>query len=193
MLSTLPAIPADVSDPQTGIAVEWCVVQVRPQREATVARTIDAMGFDQFFPVERVRQLRRHRTQTIARPLYPTYLFASYADEYQRHAIRMVRDVTGILTANGHWQARLAREVDSLRRWLGEHPDAMASSEDYHEGQAVRVTGGPLALVGTVGRFIRRTRKGRDQQITRDVLLVGVEMLGTMVEVEVDALCVEPL
>jgi transcription antitermination factor NusG len=191
LISPTIDLPAVVDPSATDL--QWCVVQARPNREATVARTLRVMGFDEFYPVERVRHLKRGRTETFDRPLYPTYLFASFADENQRHEIRMVRDVTGLLITHGHRQDRLTRDVDSLRRWLGEHPDLQASDENYRAGDLVRVVGGPLATTGTVGRFIRRHRKVQGKQITRDVLLVGVEMLGRMVEVELDALCVEPL
>lgn len=175
-------------DQISAVTGEWCVVQTRPQRERAVAERLAAQGFGHFFPVERVRRVYANRREVVERALYPTYLFAAYDDEYARHSIRQTRDVSDLLVVHGHRQERLAADVASLARAL--ELDPFATAEDFEPGQRIAVIRG--AFLGLQGEIIRRVRKVKGVNVTRDIVVVKVAMLGQAgIELDVDSMDVE--
>lgn len=161
----------------------WGAVRVRSSSEFAVADRIRARGGIAFLPTVKVRQVRRGKAANIDRAIYPTYLFAAWGDEYERHEIRRTRDVVDLhFDAGDRGQARLVRELTALETALAVDP--WLDVDDWaHDGVPVRVTYGPL--MGIEGRVTRR--RGRD------VLQVGITMFGQAVELTLDRAQVEPL
>jgi transcription antitermination factor NusG len=173
------------------VASAWCVVQTRGQCERAVADSLVARNIECFLPMERVRRIVRGKAETVDRPLYPNYLFATFENEYDRHEIRRGRYVTDILLVRGdRAQHRLASDIESLRLVLGIDP--LADVTDWaREGRDVVVVRG--SFTGARGRIVRRDRRVKDHTVTKDVLTVGVPMLGRVVELEIDPAFCEPV
>jgi len=192
MLSTLDSPIKNVTD-RAGQAVgSWCAVQTQSSCERRVADVLTAMGIQAFAPMECVRTIRRGRRETIERPVYPNYLFAAFNDEWERHAIRRTKHVFDLLhTRHEAEQHRLARDIESLQRVLEVDPVVDVSQWASQEGRRVWVTAGPF--MGAEGEIIRRDRRVHGRQVTKDILCVGVLMLGRVVEVEIDPAYCEPL
>jgi transcription antitermination factor NusG len=182
----------EMSDPAETTTGQWSVVRTYTSREAAVAERLTAQGFDCFNPIERVRQVRAGRIEEKDRPFYPTYLFACWGDEYQRHDIRRTKYVADVLkTANTREQLRLERDIDSLRTYLAMNP--LADVTDWcQRGRRVRVVRGPYENLE--GEIIRRERKVKGKTVVKDLLCVGVFTLGRVVEIEMpDPSFVEPI
>ena len=170
---------------------QWCVVQTQSCREQAVALRLTRQGIDCYLPQERVRRIVRGKPETIDRPLYPTYLFASFADEYERHDIRRTQYVQDLLlTVHDAEQQRLSRQITSLAKALEIDPFVQAV-ELSEPGQRVKVIRG--SFKNCEGEIIKRVRKVRDRVIVKDILRIGVLMLGRVVEYEVDPSFCEPL
>lgn len=192
MAPSLVAAPPAVSS-----AVEttgsWCAVRTHATREKTVAQMLADRGVPHFLPLERIRHVRAGRKpETVERPMYPTYLFAAFCNEYDRHEIRRTRYVSElVLTVTEHEQDRLASQIRSLERILAVDPTADATPWAGEPGRRVYVIDGPF--MGAEGEIIRRSRRVKGHDIVRDVLCVGVLMLGRVVEVDIDPAFVEPM
>jgi transcription antitermination factor NusG len=162
---------------------QWCVLRTRHQHEDVVARLLAAMGTPFYLPVEQVTQFRGKRQVVVTRPLFPAYLFAAYETEPARRDIRMIDDVAELHVETGRRQERLAKQIYDLRLTLKAHPDAEVSS-DYHAGDKVRVTRGPMMNVE--GLVIRRERRVNGEVVTRDVLFIAIDFFGRGVELDID-------
>jgi transcription antitermination factor NusG len=169
---------------------EWCAVQVYGSCEKAVASLLTHRGIEHFLPLQSCRRIYRGRTETVSRPFYEGYLFAAYRDEHERHEIRRTRYVADLIAPHGHREEVLSQQIEDLRRVLEIEPIA-DSTPWAEEGREVIVTAG--AFQGIRGTIIKRHRKVAGLTVVKDILCVGVLMLGRVVEVEIDPAYVEPL
>ena len=188
MLATcLPPSNHNTSEPATA---EWCAVQVYGSCERAVAELLANRGVEYYLPLQSCRRIRRGRAETVSRPFYEGYLFATYHDEHERHEIRRTRYVADLLTSQGHRQEVFAQQITDLRRVLEIEP--ISDSTPWAEtGRKVIVTAG--AFQGIRGEIISRCRRVAGLTVTKDILCVGVTMLGRVAEVEIDPAFCEPL
>jgi transcriptional antiterminator RfaH len=161
-------------------AGKWAVFEVRTSAELSIVEALRSQGFSATCPFSLTRRIYRRRAETVRSPIYPGYVFAAFHDEVERHAIRMTRGVVKTLLVHETQQDALVRQLASLERMLSTDP-YLEALDWARDGVPVRVISGPL--VGVSGRIIRR----RDH----DVLIVGVETLGRVVECEIDRACIE--
>ncbi len=189
MLATcLPPSNHITSEPATA---EWCAVQVYGSCEKAVAEILAKRGIEYYLPLQSMRRIRRGRAETVSRPFYEGYLFAQYGDEHERHEIRRTRYVADLLLTQGHRQTIFAREITDLKRALEIEPIGDATPWANEVGRYVLVASGPFA--GIHGKIIRRCRRMGGLTVFKDVLCVGVFMLGRMLEVEIDPLICVPM
>lgn len=176
---------------------EWGVVRTRTSLERDVAEHLQAQRFEVFVPLEKVWKVRtrRHkcdycqvwgptddckdcRWQSFRRleyrGLYPSYLFASWSDEFRRHDVRRTRDVLDILTTRPG-EPSIEQFVNSLRIALSTD-GSLTRSDWMKRGAWAKVASGPF--MGIIGQIGDRRRGGR-------IMLVGVPMLGDALEVEI--------
>jgi transcription termination/antitermination protein NusG len=162
----------------------WYVVHTHSRQEAKVEWGLQARGVEVFLPRITVRSRRRDRCQLREVALFPGYLFV-YTDlspvlygEIIRH-----RHVVRILGSKGSCTQVPAETVTSIQSILN-------SGKPFYPwpglvpGRRVQVMAGPLA--GAVGT-IRRLKPGKQR------LVVGVELLGQSVAVDLEEESVETL
>ncbi len=179
MLATF-ALP-DVSS-VVEITGTWCVLSVVPQREAKVASRLRDADISHYLPCVKTRRIYAKRKVEVEVPIYQEYVFACYADEKEYGRIHETKQVIRIIPVHRFDQDELVAQLAGLERLL-EHDPWLDVTDWQREGRKVKVIRGPL--LGIEGRIIKR----RD----RDVLMVGVEMFGQCVELDVDSVDVEPI
>ncbi len=128
-------------------APRWYVVHTQPQNEARAETHLRRQGFETYLP--RYLRSRRHarKTETVARPLFPRYLFV--AMDVARDRWRAIRSTLGVseIICGGDAPAPLPEYViDEIRAREAENgfvvlglPAGLAA------GSAVRLTDGIFA------------------------------------------------
>ena len=178
MLDLANAMLQDVEEPA------WYVVHTRSRHEAKVQSGLEARGLEVFLPRIAVRSRRRDRFQLLELPIFPGYLFvhtdlSSWAyDGIIRH-----HGVVRILGSKDRCIPLAAETVASLRSIM-ESGRSFDPWPQLVQGRPVRVVAGPLyGAVGTIWRCKPGKRR----------LVVGVELLGRSIAVDLEEEWVEPL
>jgi len=161
----------DVSNPDT----KWYVVQTQPNAERKALANLSRQGFAAYLP--RYRKTRRHarRTEIIAAPLFPRYMFVSIDIVSQRW--RSLRSTVGVscLVCNGETPAAVPFGiVEALR--LREQEDGLIDighGPQFSRGDTVRVRDG--AFGDCLGIFESATDSER--------VLILLDLLGRKVRV----------
>jgi transcription antitermination factor NusG len=176
--------PATNQQTHQDAGLAWYVVHTRSRHETKVQSGLEARGLEVFLPRITLRSRRRDRFQLLSAPLFPGYLFV------RTDLSPWAYD--GIIRHQG-----VVRILGSKDRCVPVAPETVASIQSILEsgrsfypwprllpGRRVRVVAGPLC--GAIGT-IRRRKPGKCR------LVVGVELLGRSVAVDLEEECVEPL
>jgi transcription antitermination factor NusG len=169
---------------QTAEEPAWYVIHTRSRHEAKVQSGLEARGFEVFLPRIAVRSRRRDRFQLLEMPIFPGYLFvhtdlSSWAyDGIIRH-----HGVVRILGSKGRCTPLAAETVFSIQSIM-ESGRIFDPWPQLLPGRRVRVVAGPLC--GAVGAIWRCKPEKRR-------LVVGVELLGRSIAVDLEEESVEPL
>lgn len=128
----------------------WFCVQTEPKSEHHALLALSEIGFRSYLPQTVVRHIRYGKREAVLRPLFPSYLFATFdpaSDEWGR--IYRVRGVKRVFTdPMGRPVALRSGEIEHVmasgRAGDGAiDPEAPAFDPIPH-GSPVRVTGGPM-------------------------------------------------
>jgi transcription antitermination factor NusG len=158
----------------------WSVAQVKRREERAVERAIRAVGFATYLPlVKQVQIYRNGRRDVVERPMIEEYVFFA-AERREDCGYAYVKGVHQLLPVSR--QAKLVSELDAIQRVLAVNPFVDVGNW-FKPGVAARVTAGPFE--GVTGKV--HERRGRR------VFLVGVEMLGQAIELEVEDWQLEPV
>ena len=162
----------------------WYVVHTRSRHEAKVESGLLARGVKVFMPRITVRSRRRDRFQLLEVPLFSGYLFVhTDLSPWVYNDIIRHQGVVSILGNKGRCTPVTDDTVASIQSIL-------ASGRSLYPwprlvpGRQVQVIAGPLC--GAIGT-IWRCKPGKRR------LVVGVELLGRSIAVDLEEECVEPL
>lgn len=155
----------------------WFAVWTRSQCEPKVEHALRRKGLDVFLPTVALPSRRRDRRLSLARPLFPGYLFARFAPSRERYI--SVASTDGAVRILGErWDALQEipdEQVDAVRRIVTDIAGARAVPW-IRVGDGVRIVAGPLK--GLEG-FVQDWRGGRA------TFVVSVDLLQRSVGVEV--------
>lgn len=124
--------------------VNWYVVQTQPNAERKALAHLDRQGFTVYLPLYRKKRRHARRTEIVAAPLFPRYMFVAIDVATQRW--RSIRSTVGVscLVCNGDTPAPVPPGiVDALR--LREGCDGLieiGSGPKFSRGDKVRVRDG---------------------------------------------------
>jgi transcription antitermination factor NusG len=159
----------------------WSVAHVKRREERAVERSIRAAGLFTYLPLVKQTQIYRNgRREVVIRPLFEEYLFVSMEHDGQRGDLLDAKGVHYVLPV--HRQSHLVSELDAIQRVLAVNAFVDVGNW-FKPGLTARVTSGPFQ--GITGKI--HERRGHR------VFLVGVEMLGQAVELEVEDWQLEPV
>jgi len=160
----------------------WYVVQTHVHGEHKAASHLQRQDFSVYLPRYRKRRRHARRTEIVAAPLYPRYLFVAVDMAAQRW--RSIQSTVGVarLVCNGDEPAAVAPGiVEALRRREDEHGFIVLDQRpQFSPGDRVRVVDG--AFADCLGLF----EGMRDDE--RVTLLL--DLLGRKVRVTIDELSV---
>ena len=161
----------------------WYVVQTRPSSEARAATHLERQGFEIYLP--RYLKSRRHarRTEAVAAPLFPRYLFVAIDVAVQRW--RSVQSTIGVarLVCHGDNPAEVPNSVIRDLK-LGQDERGFVQLERKHPfklGEPIRVLDGVFSAY--LGLFERMTDSQR--------VAILLDLLGRKVRVVLDADAIE--
>jgi len=154
----------------------WYVVQTRPRDETRAQRHLAQQGFEVYLPCFTKRRRHARRTQMVAAPLFPGYLFARF--DTARDRWRSINGTVGVnrLICHGDRPAPVPDDiVDGLRaREDGRGMLPLASLLVLERGARVRIADG--ALSDRIGIYERMTDSER--------IVILLDFLGRAVRVE---------
>ena len=140
---------------------QWFVVRSAIRREEKAKQEIKDLGFNALFPTFMTKGLRRGRRVELARPLFPSYLFAAFDPADQWGDIRRLKSVAEVLCGAGGIPLRvpdgiMATLLGALA--LGQF-DELKRNKRLRPGDRVTIVRGPFAeLVGKVKQAHSRQR-----------------------------------
>ncbi len=136
---------------------QWFVVRTKPRREDYAQGQLARRGVDTFMP--RILEHSREGTAPLIGPLFPGYVFVW---------IRLASQYTSVIWAPGVRSFVAFGEIPSpvddeviefIRERCGSEGIALAAP-DFHDGDHVRVTRGPLGgLLGVVQGHVNGRRR----------------------------------
>jgi len=155
----------------------WYVVQTQAHAEAKACAHLLRQGYGVYLP--RYLRRRRHarRTEAVAAPLFPRYLFVAIDMTVQRW--RCIHSTCGVtrLVCNGDEPAAVPEGVvDELRRHQDAHGLVRLSPPRFAEGDEIRVVDGVFRACH--GLFDKMTDSER--------VAVLLDLLGRKVRVVLD-------
>jgi transcriptional antiterminator RfaH len=161
---------------------QWYVVQSHPHAESKAVSHLNRQGFETYLPIYQKRRRHARRTETIATPLFPRYLFVAIDIAAQRWL--SIQSTIGVsrLVCNGNAPASVpAGVVEALKyREDGNGFFVMDSRPQFAFGDTVRIIDG--AFADCLGRF-EGLRAG-------ERVAVLLDLLGRKVRVVLDDLAV---
>ncbi len=153
----------------------WYAIWTRSRHEQTVREQLERKGYEAFLPTIPRWSRWKDRKKKVDWPLFPGYCFARF-DAHERLPILKCSGVVSIVGFDGDIAAIPDYEIDGIRR-LVETELQFDPCPLIREGTMVEVVHGPLT--GVVGRLLRKGAHAR--------LVLGVDLIGQAVSVEVDA------
>lgn len=161
--------------------LDWYAARTYSFREFVVAELLKAQRIEHYLPVMTERRRWSDRIKTLQVPVFRNYLFVR-VDPMQESfwQVLKTRGVASILGNDCGPIPIKAKEIDSVIRMV-EAGMALQTSREYHEGDRVRITTGPLE--GMEGTFVRIDGKHH--------LAIRIEILGQTVLTVVDCAIVQ--
>lgn len=164
--------PSDAIPP-----ARWYLAQTKPNAHRIALRNLVRQGFETFLPLQRLTRRSGGRFVSREVPLFPGYLFVTFATGQRRwHAINNTQGITRLVSFGAEPAHVPLGLVEGLRKRCDE--DGVLRDRGLPEhGDAVRLLSGPLA------DFVARV-----EEITPERRVwVVLEMMGQPLRVALDA------
>lgn len=157
----------------------WFALTAKHQHEPTVARLLDAKGFEVFQPTYTEVRRWKDRNKVLKLPLFPGYVFFCGGLD-RRVEILSTPGVFSIVAFGGTAAEINGEEIEAILR-ATQNRMAIQPHPFLTAGDRVRVVRGPLAGVSGI------LQKQKDACR----LVLSIELLGRSAAVEIDAATVE--
>jgi len=157
----------------------WYVVQTQPHAEAKAAVHLARQGFATYLPHYLKRRRHARRTETVAAPLFPRYMFVAVDMATQRW--RAVQSTVGVshLVCQGDGPAAIAESIiDALKAREDERGFVrLERRPPFAPGDRIRILDGVFSAC--LGLF--------EGMADRERIAVLLDLLGRKVRVTLDA------
>jgi transcription antitermination factor NusG len=165
--------------PESGGLIRWFVLQTKPRQEKALASDLMAMSIDHYLPLQDQVRYYGNRKRERELPLFPGYVFLKGTLEDAYGADRTKR-VARLIDVSD--QVQITWELAQIRRAI-ESGASLAPVHHLGRGHLVEVSGGPFrGLQGIIEGYARCDR-----------LILGINLLGQAVSLEVDVSLLVPL
>jgi transcription antitermination factor NusG len=159
----------------------WYVIYTKPRWEKKVNTLLNERGIETYCPMNRVRKKWSDRLKWVDEPLFKSYVFVRLESDGFT-AVRMVPGVLNFVYWLGKPAMVKEREIDEIRRFLGEYTDVQLEPlELKQEGRVVILSGVLMDREATVRRVLQNSVE------------VEIESLGYKLVAQVDKRIVKPV
>ena len=136
-----PAFSMQTSAPNT---LAWYLIHTKPRQEALALTNLSRQGFECYMPMLRLQKVRQRKTELVAEPMFPRYLFIRLDTSGSGQSWSPIRSTLGVnqLVRFGGQPAKVDSQlIDLIRsREQGTHAQPLFTAGDY-----VTVADGPFA------------------------------------------------
>ncbi len=158
--------------------MNWTVLHVRPRCEKKVAEYCTRHTVSSYMPLRSETKIYQRRKVTVAKPVFPSYVFAEIDRQNRDLVLRSGNIVRMIEVVD---QDRFLLELDQVRKALDVDP-TLGATAAFTRGKRVRIIDGPFrGLEGVVETVRGGTR-----------VILNVEAIGQGVPVDVEMPMLEP-
>jgi transcriptional antiterminator RfaH len=147
----------------------WYAVHAKPHREDCAASNISALGLDVLLPKVKKERTTYGRPRTIARPLFPGYLFAHFCTALCLDRVRYARGVLHIVGAKHCPSAVPDDVIASVRNRIQADGYVTLARSLVQPGDWVQIEEGPFQ--GFMGRIEQADDDDKRVTILLDAIL----------------------
>lgn len=131
----------------------WFAVYARYKREKLVARRLQEKGIECYLPLQQLTRYYTRKVKKVELPLISGYLFTRITrQEYV--PVLETQDVVQFVRFSRNLISIPEREIDVIRRVVGENVDIEVQPGSFRPGDAVEIIGGQLT--GLKGILLER-------------------------------------
>lgn len=154
---------------------KWFAICTRYKREKYVCRLLNRKGIISYLPIQKVTRKYTRKIKHVELPLMNCYVFVQIVkSEYVK--VLETEQVMQFVRIGKNLLSIPEKEIDLIRRILGESISVTAEKTTYREGDKVEIASGNLA--GVEGTLIRV--EGKSQ------VLVDLQFLGYTLSMHID-------
>jgi transcription antitermination factor NusG len=121
----------------------WLVAYTKPRNEKKALERLSQKGFTVYCPLKKEKKKWSDRWKWVESPVLPSYLFVWVAPSEQTAVLQDPSVVRWL-----YWLGKPAvvrdEEIETLRKWLNDFPEADFQVEPLRAGDRVRVKNGAL-------------------------------------------------
>ncbi len=156
------------------MSLKWFALYTRPRWEKKVNALLQQKGIESYCPLNKVRRKWSDRIKIVEEPLFKSYVFVKVNDD-NRTAVRMTDGVINFV----YWDKKPAvikeKEIETIKRFLGEHENVELVKMDLKPDQRVIITSGPLM-----------DKEGKILELKNKVAKVAIDSLGYILVANID-------
>ena len=162
----------------------WHVAYTQPRKERWARTNLWELGFEVYLPEYMSTRRHARRTDMVARPLFPRYLFFRPApgSTFAAAAAASAKGVLDLVRMGRHLPVLSNQVIQEIKDREGENGFVHLGRTPLTKGQAVRLVSG--SLCDQIGIF-----ECRDDQ---DRVIILVDLLGRQVRTRVAASAIAP-
>ena len=135
---------------------KWFAIYTRYKREKLVKRELEEKGITAFLPLQHLTRRYTRKVKQVQLPLISCYVFTKIVKS-QYIPVLEVQDVVNFVQFSRNLIAIPEREIDLMRRIIGEKVEIEVEQLSYAVGDEVEITAGNL--VGLRGKLLRTGKK----------------------------------
>ncbi len=141
---------------KTSATYHWYAIYTMSRKEKVVQADLAEEGYEVYLPVIRTRRKWSDRFKWIEEPLFRSYIFVKVS-QAEYYNILKHKSVLKFISFGGKACVVPDRQIEAVKRALGENVDFKVTSQHFKPGQVVEVTAGPMmGCTGEVVRFAGR-------------------------------------
>lgn len=122
---------------------KWMAFYTMPRSEKKAAENLVKKGYDIFCPTRTVLKQWSDRKKKVQEPLFTSYVFAHVNENERQQILQEPRIISNVF-----WLGKPAIihqfEIDQIRNFLREYPDAESSDIEVKYGDNASITSGPF-------------------------------------------------
>ena len=153
---------------------KWYAVYTRPRWEKKVNGLLEQKGIESYCPLNKVRRKWSDRVKIVEEPLFKSYVFVK-VDDNGKTEVRMTNGVVNFVYWNGKPAIIREKEIQTIKKFLGEYENVEVVKMNFEPEQRVIVTVGPLM-----------DQEGKILEIKNKLAKVRIESLGYMLIAYID-------